>query len=110
MRTLLLIRHGQSTADVEDRVGGSYDDDLTDLGRSQAERLAARVARDYQVDRLYASTLKRAAQTAEAVAAATGARPIFDDRLREMASGDAAGLTRDEGRRRYPPPPGGWKL
>ena len=110
MRTLLIIRHGESTADIEHRVGGSYDDDLTDLGRSQAERLAARVARDYKIDRLYASPLQRAAQTAEAIAAATGVRPTFDDRLRERSTGDAAGLVVEEALRRYPLPPSGMKL
>jgi 2,3-bisphosphoglycerate-dependent phosphoglycerate mutase len=114
MRTLLLLRHGQATHHIEHRVGGSYDDDLTALGREQAARLAARVAAEYKLDRLFASTLKRAAQTAEAVAvavaAACGVRPTFDDRLREMASGAAAGLKRDEAARRFPTPPGGWKL
>jgi 2,3-bisphosphoglycerate-dependent phosphoglycerate mutase len=110
MRTLLLVRHGQSTADIEDRVGGDYDDDLTDLGRSQVRRLAARLAAEYQLDRLYASTLRRAAQTAEAIAAATGVQPVWDDRLREMSTGTLAGMKLAEAAQLHPPPPDGWKL
>jgi len=37
---IYLIRHGETTGDVEDRYGGSYDDHLTDKGRGQLEKTA----------------------------------------------------------------------
>lgn len=33
---IYLIRHGQTTGDVEDRYGGAYDDELTDKGKNEA--------------------------------------------------------------------------
>ena len=38
---IYLIRHGQTTGDVEDRYGGDYDDRLTDLGKQQSQNLAS---------------------------------------------------------------------
>ena len=37
---IYLIRHGQTTGDIEDRFGGDYDDHLTRLGKSQSQNLA----------------------------------------------------------------------
>jgi broad specificity phosphatase PhoE len=110
VKRLLILRHGESTSDPERRVGGDYDDDLTDRGRDQARRLADRLAREYRIDLLYASPLKRAVQTADAITAATAVIASLDARLRERGNGELAGLTYAERARRYsPPPPGGWR-
>ena len=37
---IFLIRHGETTSDVEDRYGGDYDDHLTEKGEQQSEELA----------------------------------------------------------------------
>ena len=41
---IYLIRHGQTTGDLEDRYGGDYDDHLTEAGRKQSQRLAGKLA------------------------------------------------------------------
>ena len=41
---IYLIRHGQTTGDLEDRYGGDYDDHLTEEGEQQAKRLAEKLA------------------------------------------------------------------
>lgn len=107
---LLLIRHGHTVADATYRIEGSADYPLTELGRRQAERLAARLAAEYTIRHLYTSPLQRAVQTAAAVGAAIGLRPDVDDRLREMDSGLLAGLPRDEADHRFPRPPADRRL
>lgn len=37
---IYLIRHGQTTGDVEDRYGGAYDDELTDKGKNEAPQIS----------------------------------------------------------------------
>ena len=41
---IYIIRHGQTTGDVEDRYGGAYDDELTDKGKTQAQELASKLS------------------------------------------------------------------
>lgn len=111
MLRLLAMRHGQSEADLEPvRIEGNADFPLTLLGRSQAARLAARVAAEYRLDLLLASPLGRAQQTAQAISQAAGVPVITDDRIRERSHGVVAGLTPAEANSRHPLPPGGHKI
>jgi probable phosphoglycerate mutase len=68
---LLLVRHGQIPANLEQRWHGSTDHALTELGRWQAEQVAAHIARTRPaVAAVYTSPLQRAAATATAIAEA----------------------------------------
>lgn len=64
MYKLVLVRHGQSTWNLENRFTGWTDVDLTDLGRAEA-REAGRLLREggYDFDIAYTSVLKRAIKT-----------------------------------------------
>jgi probable phosphoglycerate mutase len=88
---LVLIRHGESNATVEQRIGGSLTcTGLSPLGRRQAEALAERLRTtgELQVDVLVSSTLPRAVETAEVLAPALGGLPIvLDDTVREHEPG-----------------------
>jgi len=66
---LVLVRHGEAAPNPPD--APAYDPPLSERGRWQAERLAQRLA-GTRIDALYASPLRRAQETAEAVARATG--------------------------------------
>ena len=66
MTTVLLIRHA-TTAATGRRLGGRTDAPLDAAGRAQAEAMAARLA-DVPLKAVYASPLRRATETAEAVA------------------------------------------
>ena len=103
---LLVIRHGQSVADIEERHEGRADFPLTDLGREQARKMAARVAREYPPEAIWASPLKRAAEVAEILGRATGLPVRSHPGLMEWDNGHLAGLTRQEALVKYPPPPG----
>ena len=98
---LFIMRHGQPEADILDVHEGRADFPLTDLGREQARRSAAWFAARYSVDRILASTLKRAAETARIVGEVLGVRVEYDAQLMEMNNGELAGLTREESRKRF---------
>ncbi len=82
---LYLIRHGQSYVNLKDWTQGNTDEGLTALGQEQASRLAAWLPGHLpSVDVIYASTMRRARETAAAVAAGYNVEIQFDDRLREV--------------------------
>ena len=99
---ILAIRHGESEADILNVHEGRADFALTERGHRQAEAMAAYVAEHFQLTKIYASTLKRAAQTAGHLSERTGLPVTFDPDLMEFNNGLLAGLSREEADRRYP--------
>ena len=68
MSTLILIRHGQSQWNAENRFTGWVDTPLSDKGTEEARRAGERLAAaDVHVDRAYTSTLRRAVETGRIV-------------------------------------------
>ena len=104
---LLLIRHGQSEADLLNVHEGRADFSLTALGREQATKLAESLADRYQVERIIASPLKRAAQTAEIISSVYNCGIIFEEKLMEFNNGVLAGMDREQAKQKYPFPEGG---
>ncbi len=102
---MLLVRHGQSEWNAAGRWQGQADPPLSDLGRLQA-RLAAHALPGVvggTVDAVYASDLRRAAETAHVIAAELALGEVVLDRgLRERDAGEWSGLTREEIDARYP--------
>jgi broad specificity phosphatase PhoE len=92
MLTLLVTRHGQAAAgDV--MLGGQLDLPLTAEGHAEAAALARRLA-GVRIDRIVASPMLRALETARTIAAG---RPVeVDERLRECDYGRWEGLTSEE--------------
>jgi broad specificity phosphatase PhoE len=99
--TVYLARHGESDWNVERRWQGHADRPLTKRGQEQAARLAERLA-DVELDAIYASDLRRAWETADAVARPRGIEVIRLPELREVDVGSWCGFTRDECAERYP--------
>ena len=93
MTTILVIRHGQSVANLEDKFAGFSDFDLTDLGRKQAECVAAYIKERYKVDAVYASDLLRAYNTALPTARAFGLEVNAREALREIYAGRWEAMT-----------------
>ncbi len=86
---------------MEGRYQGQADPPLNDRGRAQAQRVA-KALRGQRLDALYASDLRRAAETAEAIGRATGLAVRYAPRLREIHQGEWQGLLVTEIERRYP--------
>lgn len=106
---LLVIRHGQSEADLLRRHEGRADYALTELGISQAELLADWVSEKFPPDFILSSTLKRARMTADILSKKVGVEARYDDGLMEFDNGLLAGLSYEEAAGKYPAPKGGKK-
>lgn len=96
-----LIRHGE-TRQNRDGVGlGRYDAVLTETGNAQARALGERLS-GRRLDHVLASPLKRALETAEAVAAPHMLRVEPRDALLELDIGKTEGMAFPAVRERYP--------
>jgi broad specificity phosphatase PhoE len=86
------LRHGESTANLDEVVAGVNDVALTDTGRDQAAEAASRLA-GIPVARIYASTLRRAHDTAAIVARAIGVEIETVDGIGERDYDDWEGMS-----------------
>lgn len=101
MAQIGLIRHGSTLWNKTGRVQGLTDNPLDEEGLQQAALLARKIS-GQSWDRIYASDLIRARQTAEIIAAELGIAEIkFDSRLREMDAGLIEGTTEEERRMKW---------
>ncbi len=98
---ILLIRHGETLWNRSGRVQGWQDSPLSDVGRAQAQALAERLAGD-PVERLIASDLGRARETAAPIADRLGIAVELDPGLRERNYGILEGRTYGEIEREHP--------
>lgn len=99
---IILIRHGQTTSDVENRYGGDYDDQLSEEGSKQTVELVEKL-KDTQVDIIYSSPKIRALQVADKLTYMLGCKLETIDDLRERnKNGILTGLTKEEAKERYP--------
>lgn len=95
MSRLVLVRHAESTSQLEHRYTGSSDVQLTERGREQAAQLG-RWAKSAGLDGVWSSPLQRALDTARPAADVTGLELRVDARLRELDFGAAEGRTLEE--------------
>ncbi|MDN4494870.1 histidine phosphatase family protein [Ureibacillus aquaedulcis] len=104
---LLIIRHGQSEADLLEVHEGRADFPLTELGEQQARLMAQYVEANVRPDIILTSPLKRAEKTANLLQEAIDCKLIEIDDLREFNNGVLAGMARKEAAIKYPLPDGG---
>ena len=91
MTTLIVVRHGQSVSNLQQRFTGQNETDLTSLGHQQAEN-TARFLDHYSIDKIYASDLSRAMETARHTAERQGLTVISDRGFREIDAGAWEGM------------------
>ena len=104
---LLLLRHGETAWNRERRYQGWTDTPLSAEGLLQAEA-AARELKEHAFAAVYASPLRRARDTAVAIAAPHGLEVETDPAFKELAFGQWEGLTLDEARAGFPSVYDGW--
>jgi alpha-ribazole phosphatase len=104
MSKYLLVRHGESVWNNERRIQGNRDVELSLRGRRQTALLVSRLGAHLpgNVAAVYTSPLRRAAETAERIAAACGLPVVADPDLREMSLGSWEGLTVPEIQAAFP--------
>lgn len=99
---LLIIRHGESQADLLGVHEGRADFELTQRGLDQAKALACYVSKHYSLSAIYCSPLKRAWQTGLLLSQMTKV-PLFScNELMEFDNGLIAGMDKRNAREKYP--------
>ncbi|MAQ71159.1 MAG: 2,3-bisphosphoglycerate-dependent phosphoglycerate mutase [Alphaproteobacteria bacterium] len=111
---LILLRHGQSQWNLENKFTGFTDVELTEEGRDEARKAGHAIEdANIMIDKVFSSTLKRANETAKLaldnagsmaskVRTADGSyQMIRHDDLRERDYGDLTGLNKDDTRDKY---------
>ena len=104
MAILVLIRHGQSLWNAENRFTGWTDIDLSKKGEYEAE-MAGKKLENISFDVVYTSALMRAQRTAEIIIQhnkISKDMPIYkDERLNERHYGSLQGLNKTETAEKY---------
>jgi probable phosphoglycerate mutase len=106
---IYLIRHGESSYNVEHRLQGQSDEPvLSARGREHAQSVAAAMAA-LPIEAIYSSPLRRALETARPVAEALKLSVVTDDRLKEINIGVFQGVLVSEIGERYPHETASWR-
>jgi broad specificity phosphatase PhoE len=106
---LYLVRHGESTYNVEGRLQGQSDAPvLSPLGRKHAEAVAAALGA-LAIEAIYSSPLRRAMQTAERVGEVVNLPVVADDRLKEIDIGIFEGSLASDIADRFPNEAASWR-
>lgn len=92
---LYIVRHGQSKWNLESKIQGSTDIELSEEGIKQAYSLAKRLKYE-KIDIIYSSNLSRAYKTAEIIAKEFNIKVNILHELREITFGVWEGLTNIE--------------
>lgn len=103
MAKLVLVRHGQSQWNLENRFTGWVDVDITPLGAEEAHR-AGKELKGIHFDRAYTSLLKRAQDTLKIILEEVGQPNLpteKDQALNERHYGDLQGLNKAETAKKY---------
>jgi broad specificity phosphatase PhoE len=99
---LYLVRHGQTDLNRDRRFRGLSDAPLNDEGKYEAAG-AARMLAGAGLSNIYTSPVRRAAETATAIAVTTGARVETEEDFTDIDYGDWQGLTVEEVAERFGP-------
>ena len=100
MTSILLIRHGQTKSNITGFYMGRSNEDLTEVGYTQARHLSSRLA-SLPIVSVYTSQLRRTYATASILAEPHRLEPKVLDDLTEIHLGDWQGLHMDEIARRW---------
>lgn len=98
---IFLVRHGATILSAEDRFAGATDIPLSDEGRRQASRLAARLQEE-PITAIYASPMGRTIETARILAEPHRLEVLQREGLREISHGHWEQMTREEVDAKYP--------
>ena len=99
---LILIRHGRTILNAAGRFRGRQDVPLDGVGRTEADALARRLKMSFNITQLLTSPLRRAVETADAIAKTFGLPTIVEPRLNDLDYGNWQGLTPEETAAAYP--------
>ncbi|TVU50771.1 hypothetical protein EJB05_02160 [Eragrostis curvula] len=94
---VVVVRHGETSWNASRVIQGQMDPELNETGRKQAVMVARRLSKEAKPAAVYSSDLKRAAETAQTIAAACDvSNLVLDPALRERHMGDLHGVKFDD--------------
>ena len=102
MTNIILVRHGQTAWNREERFRGHADIPLDETGFAQAQAVAKRITSQWQPNVIYAGPLSRTIQTAEPTATLDNLPVHSEPGLIDVDCGQWKGLTPEEARQRWP--------
>ena len=108
MKKIIMVRHGESVTNVTRVFTGQLDVPLTETGREQALRMAEYMDK-YHVDKMYASPLVRALDTAKAIAIRQNCQIETVDALMEINAGNWHGRPFEEIAEEFPETYQAWR-
>lgn len=103
MSKLVIVRHGQSVWNLENRFTGWVDVELTEKGRAEAKEAGEKL-KGFRFDKGYTSVLKRAIHTLDIVLEEIDQQSLpvtRNEALNERMYGDLQGKNKDEMRQEY---------
>ncbi|MFZ2523326.1 MAG: histidine phosphatase family protein [Minisyncoccia bacterium] len=99
---IFFIRHGETTGDVENLYGGTYDDHLSEKGIEQSKKLAE-LLKDKGIEIIFSSSLIRAQETSKLLSEVANCEIQVVPELRERNQyGFLSGTNKDEAKQKYP--------
>lgn len=97
MQRIYLIRHGQTFFNVEHKIAGQIETDLTEIGQKQVLETANHLKNmGVCFDSILSSPLKRAKDTAQIIASVLQTPIVYDDGLKEFSNGIYEGVKIDD--------------
>ena len=107
--TAIIIRHGFSETNRDNKFAGQLDVKLTDIGRKQAQLAAEYISENFNIDKIYSSDLSRCYDTIKPLAEKLDMEIITDEGLREICAGVWEGRYLTDIEREYPEDYKVWK-
>lgn len=101
MKRIILVRHGETDWNRENRIQGGVDIPLNERGKEQARDIALRLTHTV-IRYIYSSRLSRALETAIEIAKLHKLEVLTDSRLDELRQGKWEGMKVSEVRKLYP--------
>ncbi len=92
MTKFIIVRHGFSTSNLNKTLTGHLDAPLSEMGIMQGVAVSEFIHKNYKIDAIYSSDLKRALQTIAHLSNLSGKDIIKDQGLREICCGEWEGL------------------
>lgn len=106
---IIIVRHAECFGNVENKLSGITDFELTPLGITQIEKVAKRLEKE-NINEIYCSPLKRAKETAKGIAKKSNVLKVNENKnLIEINYGKCDGMAWEEIDNKYPKIRGEWK-
>lgn len=106
---IIIVRHAECFGNIEDKLSGITDFELTPLGLKQIPKVAQRLERE-KIDIIYSSPLKRAYETAKGIAKVSNINQVIkNEKLLEINYGECDGMKWKDIDNKFPKVRGEWK-